>query len=148
MGIISMMRKWTIMAVGLQPAHLTGLWGFTMWKMEHKHWLSIWEDTKDWYVNFKWSVNIIQQSVIRMTMNSFIRFGKLLGLIPSLGIFQHRVLMITKLLSGKRWMDNGSSFMNTLTGSFHPNSNFFVAEKNRNVWFFYSVFLIHQSCTV
>jgi hypothetical protein len=33
-------------------------------------------------------------------------------------------------------------------GSFHPNSNFFVAEKNRNWWFFYSVFVMHRWCTL
>ena len=42
---------------------------------------------KDRYANFQLFDAIILQNMILMLVNSYFRFGKLLGLIPSLGIF-------------------------------------------------------------
>jgi hypothetical protein len=76
--------------------------------------------------------------------------------LPWLSFFSYPVSSISRSFSRskfskvffKHYIWTSAVTCDSSKGSFHPNSNFFVAEKNRNWWFFYSVFVMHRWCTL
>ncbi len=61
--------------------------------------------------------------------------------------YEYRRAYTTKQSRRSRHKNYGKfATLESPAGSFHPNSNFFVTEKNRKWWFFYSVFFMHRSC--